>query len=319
MARIARALAIGLVGWAAQFGALAQSGANPGDASQRAEERVRAVYESRAASLDRLWARVVFELKFRDAEGVARSEQGEGHLQFREPGRLALTLGKVGQRVLYLGCDPDRFWFIDMTDGGRAHVGRNANVGKPCMEETGLPANPADVLWMLGVSRLPEGAVGRVGGGAGEARILATTPTGRLRITAAVETGEPSRIELLPSAADEGSAWVGVPTIVASLSEYTSVDLRAGGAPARVPHKIVMEARASEMTLTLWIFDPVRGTERQLPPEAFDVEFLIETLAPARLRRLDAPCDDVRLPETPESGSPADRTPAPGPAESTPR
>lgn len=307
MARTGRALGsvcIGLLTGAMAWG----QGAPPnGETDSRPETRVQRAYEARADSLSRLWARVVFELKFKDADGAQRSEQGEGHLQFLGPDRLALTLGKVGQRVLYLGCDRERFWFIDMTDGGRAHIGRNANVGKPCMEESGLPAHPTDVLWMLGVSALPEGASGRVGGGVGEARLLAATPTGRLRITASVERGEPSRIELLPATADESASWAGVPTIVASLSEYGPVEMRGGGAPARLPKKIVMEARASEMTLTLWLYDPVRGAERQLPEEAFDLDFLLDALGPTQVRWLDEACEasisDSVPPTSPETNS----------------
>ncbi len=267
------------------------------------EAKVLASYASRASSLSRLWARVVFVLEYKDADGHARSEQGEGHLQFLAPDRLALSLGKVGQRVLYLGCDHDRFWFFDMTDGGRAYVGRNANVGKPCTEDTGLPANPLDVLATLGVCALPEGSVGRIGGGVGEARIFSTTPSGRLRITAGIDTGEPSRIELLPGAAGDGATWAGSPTIVATMSEYTPVEMRGGGAPVRMPKQIVMEARAREMKLTLHLYDPVRGSEKQLPPQAFDLDHLLDRLAPASVRELDAGCDAAPLPD----GAPAQR------------
>lgn len=261
------------------------------------ESRVVASYQARAAALSRLWARVVFVLEYKDADGQARSEQGEGHLQFLGPDRLALSLGKVGQRVLYLGCDADRFWFIDMTDGGRAYVGRNTNVGKPCMEDSGLPANPLDVLATLGVRTLPDGAQGRVGGAVGEARVFVTTPSGRLRITSNVDTGEPSRIELLPGAAGDATSWAGTPTIVATMSDYAPVEMRGGGAPVRMPKQIVMEARASEMKLTLHLFDPVRGTDRQLPPQAFDLDFLLDVHAPGSIRLLDENCDGAPVDE----------------------
>lgn len=294
MARLGTALRVWMVGAAAACAGWAQHSSQQTDA--RPEARVLTAYQARAANLSRLWTRVVFELKFKDADGVDRSEQGEGHLQFLAPGRLSLTLGKVGQRVLYLGCDAERFWFIDMTEGGRAFIGRNENVGRACMEDSGLPANPSDVLWMLGVNALPADAQARVGGGVGEARVLAMTSTGRLRISASAESGEPSRIELLPAGGEEGSAWAGVPTIVASLSEYGSVEMRGGGAPARMARKITMEARASDMTLTLWLYDPMRGSEKQLPEEAFDLAFLLDALGPSEVRRLDSACDEAPAP-----------------------
>ncbi|MBY0262817.1 MAG: hypothetical protein K2Q20_10760, partial [Phycisphaerales bacterium] len=73
-------------------------------------------YNLRVASLERLSAWSNIKLTYFDEEGKPRTEEPEGRLQIVRPSKLALTLGKAGQTLFWFGSDPERYWWIDLTD-----------------------------------------------------------------------------------------------------------------------------------------------------------------------------------------------------------
>jgi hypothetical protein len=73
-------------------------------------------YNQRVANLDRVSAWSNIKLTYFDEQGEKRSEDPEGRLQIIRPNKLALTLGKAGQTVFWFGSDPERYWWIDLTD-----------------------------------------------------------------------------------------------------------------------------------------------------------------------------------------------------------
>lgn len=70
-------------------------------------------YNANIRGLDRLWSRSVVELRWKQAER-SRLEQGEGHFLMIRPDRLALTVGKLGQTLFWLGCNGQRGWIFDL-------------------------------------------------------------------------------------------------------------------------------------------------------------------------------------------------------------
>ena len=109
-------------------------------------EDVYAQAEARVGALDRFWARATVGLRYKDAEGERHYEQGEGHLQFVRPSQVALTIGKLGETYLLLGCDDERFWWIERLDIKRAFVGGQTGARDLAIERVGVPVLPTDLL-----------------------------------------------------------------------------------------------------------------------------------------------------------------------------
>ena len=111
-------------------------------------EEVYAQAEARVGALDRFWARATVGLRYKDAEGERHYEQGEGHLQFVRPSQVALTIGKLGETYLLLGCDDERFWWIERLNTKRAFVGGQNGARDLAIERVGVPVLPTDLLFL---------------------------------------------------------------------------------------------------------------------------------------------------------------------------
>jgi hypothetical protein len=107
---------------------------------------------ARAARLGKLWARATVSIDYRDSEGRKRWEQGEGHFQVIQPSKLALSVGKLGEVFLWIGCDEERYWLIDTKGAKAAYVGRHELVTRGKIEALGLPVPPRDLIALAGMS-----------------------------------------------------------------------------------------------------------------------------------------------------------------------
>ena len=112
-------------------------------------EDVRASVNARAEKLQRVWARAVTSIAWTQPDGTRRSEQGEGFFQLMQPSNLALDIGKVGEVVIWAGCDASRYWVIRRGDEKTAIVGRHDGPGSDRLMEEGLPATPLDMIELL--------------------------------------------------------------------------------------------------------------------------------------------------------------------------
>lgn len=135
-------------------------GAKPDGKTKATPEynRVAKRYNERVELLGRLFARTVVVLKYTDDEGERRSEQGEGFLQIVRPDKLAMSVNKVGKRLVWFGSDAERYWWIDLVDHKKAYVGRHDNydnLKRRGVIEPGLGLRPLDLIQMLGASPLP--------------------------------------------------------------------------------------------------------------------------------------------------------------------
>ncbi len=141
-----------------------QAGDMPALAVPAADEVVRA-HNERVALLDRLWARAVVTLRFTDESGDGRWEQGNGHFQVRDGELLALSIGKIGEVLLWVGCDAERYWLLNRVDDDRAYFGRHSEMTAQRLQRTGLLVPPRDILQLGGLQAIdPEGAVVEVKG-----------------------------------------------------------------------------------------------------------------------------------------------------------
>ncbi len=264
--------------------ALAQVQPKGGRAAPAYDE-VAKKYNERVALLGRLFARTVVVIKFTDEDGDRRSEQGEGFLQIVRPDKLAMSVSKVGKRLVWFGSDPERYWWVDLVDKKKAYIGRHDNYDKIRAEgvvQPGLGLRPLDLIQMIGTSPLPvdpakpmgatqwskDGTqlgitVRRGGGGGGK-------DSGLMRVWVDPATLEASKVELF----DATKKLV----LVSDLREYQHVDLRnRGGNAPRVASRVLIAGpedgplNGSELRMSLEGIEDNRVTD-----DAFKLDVVLD-------------------------------------------
>lgn len=110
-------------------------------------------FNQRVRLLDRVSARANILLTYFDEDGNERTEDPEGRLQVVRPNKLALSLGKAGQVIFWFGCDPEQYWWIDMSDRDKriAAIGRHEFFDDATAVRIGLPIKPLDLIRLMGV------------------------------------------------------------------------------------------------------------------------------------------------------------------------
>lgn len=112
--------------------------------------------------LDRISARANILITYYDEEGKEKTEDPEGRLQIIRPNKLALSLGKAGQILFWFGCDPEQYWWIDLSEKGKrlAAVGRHEKFDDATAARIGLPIKPLDLIRMIGIVKMDPVAKG---------------------------------------------------------------------------------------------------------------------------------------------------------------
>ncbi|GMV24969.1 MAG: hypothetical protein AMXMBFR58_10000 [Phycisphaerae bacterium] len=112
---------------------------------------VAANYNLVVKPLNRLWARVELRIVGVDDEGEKFDETAEGYLQFVRPGKVALTVKKVGETYFSLGSSLDRYWWMDLRKPRTALIGTLARATPAAVEKFGVPVHPLDLIDLTGV------------------------------------------------------------------------------------------------------------------------------------------------------------------------
>jgi len=250
-------------------------------------DEIASAHNARVARLDRIWSRAAVQLRFTDADGRSRREQGEGHLQVLQPDRLALSVGKLGEVVFWLGSDSERFWWFELGDNSAAAVARHENAMKPCVGESPVPVHPLDLLDLLGVTALPaRSAVAPVLGPGGRVVVDVPARAGARRVYFDPQTMRPARVELWLPGAEE-------PAVEATLTEYERVDVPSeGGVDPRVASRVSVRVRETGAELVLFLSDLNDGSRPgRLESFVFDFDELVGAHRPSRVVRLDEACE----------------------------
>ncbi len=287
VAALALALSVAPLGCGTTRRAGSPAAAAPARALPNYDE-IRSAYNRRTDRLGRVWGRAVVTIGFVDSRGKRRSEQGEGHFQLIQPSRLALSIGKLGEVLVWIGCDEDRYWLIDPKESKRAYVGRHDLVTAEKVERMGLPAAPLDLIRLTGATPLPASNPGVVFGwgksaGGGE-RLIVESPEGERvwRYTIDPDLSLPERIELLRKA-DRTIL------LTATLENFEAVQLRGvGGFHPLMAARLTAEApeSGSQMRASLWGMND--GGSTRLSAENFDFEALLGILGVTPVIDLDA-------------------------------
>lgn len=206
--------------------------------------RFREFQQRRVAALREFWARIDGELNWIDSDGRKRSRLGEGHVTWRLPHHFALTLGKLGEVMMWVGADDERFWVIQkVPEQTRAFVCRIENMDSPKTEKLELSVHPTEVLDLLGLGELPHELIAtpRIADG-GETYIFLTAGnryTRRVYVNAS--RWLPTRVDLL-------DATTKVIAISSRLGMYAPVLDRTGrhDAIALAPTEVLIQRAATE-------------------------------------------------------------------------
>jgi hypothetical protein len=105
------------------------------------------------------YARGVIEIDWIDEAGNRHTDQGDLDFWVDAPGCMALRVGKLGEDLLWLGCNAEHYWLFDLTDDDEPIliVGRLQNFSQ---DMTGQPlaVAPWSLLDLLGLAAVPDPA-----------------------------------------------------------------------------------------------------------------------------------------------------------------
>lgn len=113
-------------------------------------------YNKQVEGLDRVWGQANVLVRYIDQAGERRFEQGEGFLTVIRPNKLALSIGKLGETLFWLGCDADRYWWFDLTQRPRVgFVGRHTGPGRDLPDNPAATIDPRHLLAVLNLLPIP--------------------------------------------------------------------------------------------------------------------------------------------------------------------
>jgi hypothetical protein len=228
---------------------------------------------------ERLRARATVQVRYTDDDGQRRFEQGEGLFRMENSGAIALSAGKVGETLFWLGCDDRRYWWFDLAGKERtAFVGLHDGAGQG-RGGVASAVNPRALPRLMG--RVPMTGRGTTEWSK-DGRLLGVTTrlsSGFERRWLDPKTLEAAKIEVYDEARQ--------PVLIADLGKYEFMNIAGQGAPGpRVPTTIFIGHPATGTELRLYLEDPDDG--RGMDPAAFDFIKLSASLRVSRTIDLDA-------------------------------
>lgn len=233
-------------------------------------------YNSHIERLDKLWARALIRMWYTDEKGERHSDQGDdGHLQVvRGEGKLSFDIGKLGKTYFHLGCDDERYWWMDLSEERVAWVGRHANAARHRVGNSPLPIHPLDMIDLLALTLLPVSDVGtdpgRVVSSADGDLIAVIVPSrwGHRRVWLEPETYRPVYIELLDSS--------GKAVVFSKLGRPREVIVRGESRPWPIfSSEVLIEMPYSDTRVRLRLSDLEnrKGGQKDMP---FEFDRLVE-------------------------------------------
>ena len=241
-----------------------------------------AQHDKNLARIDRLWARAVVELHWQDEKGK-HFEQGDGNLMIVLPNRVALTVGKLGNTMLWAGCDSHHYWLFDLRDEPLVYVGSHAKANHHNPLNLPIQIRPLDLVQLTGLVPItpPSGTTPKVDWN--EGCYLIEPPGQHRRLWLDPQTARPARIELLTAS--------GQSRIVCRLSRWQrmAIDGIAPGGFPWVATRMEIKLIGEEATITLFLSEPTDGrANNRIKAKAFSLDHLTQVFKPRRYVDLDA-------------------------------
>jgi len=240
--------------------------------------------------MDRLWSRTVIRAWYRDKNGKERQDQFEGHLQFLRPDQLLLTFDKVGNTYAALGCNQQKYWWIEkgQEGGGKAYVGDTAKATPERIAELGLPVHPLNFVELLGITPLPEEDAAD-----GETKAEWSPDGQHLVVTAPGRLGQrrlwldpvrhiPLRVDLL----DTGGEVAISATLEPRKYQFVAVRSPRDDWTPVVPGELEAVQQSDGLRVRMTLFDPETAGSKP-KPTVFDLDRLLKILEVQQVIPLD--------------------------------
>lgn len=251
-------------------------------------------YNANIAAVDQLWARASVKLFYRNQQGKWKTETGEDSLfMFQRPGRVALSLGKLGKTALWAGCDQQRYWLFDLIENRTAWVGSTAALEGLAPEDYPLPVHPQRLVALLGLTPLDtlvatDARTVRYDNGS----FVIDAPAQQLRLWLDPATALPRQIILLgddgqPRIWSKLSGELRVATAQPPPQETVSDTVSVPRLAARA--ELILAGTDGSLTLALRDATDARADPRQARAlsNAFDFDTLTRALRPQHVIDLD--------------------------------
>ncbi|MEM9063941.1 MAG: hypothetical protein AAGB51_00460 [Planctomycetota bacterium] len=246
------------------------------------EDAARAYNES-IAYRDRVWARIVLQVRTPKEDGGLRRDQIEGYLQVARPNKVSIQLHKLGETLFLFGSDDNRYWWFDLSesDDKFAAVGRHKQAGPDTAGRLGIPVQPLELIALIGVRPLPEaGGTIRVSAD-GQRYVIEPPAEGEARTTILIdpETRAAIGAELRDAAG----------VLLASAEYQGSQEFFVEGAAlgvAEIPRRYFIRVPGEEAEISIRLSDP---KNQRLVRAVFDLEGLLRRFRIGRVIDLDEP------------------------------
>lgn len=255
-------------------------------------------YNARVRDLAGLRAAATLVIETKGADGKRSKEQVEGFLQMVRPRQVSLRLDKVGQTIFVLGSNDSNYWWIDLTEGAKALVGRHDGPGV-FAPDVDVPVHPMDMMELLAVTPLPVEPIGaKPPKWSQDGRLLWITLPGANRVPGRQygsrrygldpeQNWAPVRVELVDAQ--------GTLAVWSDLTRYEPVRVdmsaRAAGfdeAAPRMATRVEITVPRLNVTTLMALFNPENpGTKMRM--RSFDLEALVQAYGVKEVFDLDAP------------------------------
>lgn len=234
-------------------------------------------HNARVARLDRLWARAIVTLRFTDENGNEKWEQGDGYFQMRDASKLALSIGKVGEVLLWIGCDEERYWVLNRLNDPIAYTGRHDLLTGERLARAGLPVPPRELLRLGGLLPIDSDGVEVSRDAEGFTLVTTSDDAGAWRYVfePAPTDDMPLRVERL-DADDEV-------VLRASLEQPGTVKVQDGlGFPPRTFGRLLVTHEPTGDSISILLDgDIIDGRRRGVPKkQVFDLDVLLDAYGP---------------------------------------
>lgn len=240
--------------------------------------QVVAKYNANLEKFDHLWCRATVQMQWEEADGKMRTEQGDSsQLMAVLPDELALSVGKLGQALVWIGADAKQYWFIDLSSEPKsAHIGRHEHFERHRAMGQALMIRPHDVPKLAGWVQLPLTPSGRVT--TTEAGYVIEPASGDQRVTVDPKTTLPVKIELLDP--------TGRVIVMSTLNKPDGVETEGThiGAWPRINRFVELTSPMTKGWLRLHLSDmtDARGqndsAKRRAMKRAFDFDYLVKAM-----------------------------------------
>lgn len=243
-------------------------------------------YNAVVAAYDHLWSPVALRIKSPDPEtGKLVEELLDGHLQAVTPDRVALRIDKLSETYAYLGCDPERYWWIDVK-AATAIVGTHAKATPESLARFELPVQPLDLVELLGIMPMDPAGYGATRWSKDGKRLglLSRSRSGNRLVWVDPTTFEPREIELTDS---EGRVTI---TSVLTRPERIPIDGEPGS-KARIATNHEIRFAEGDMTIVVRLQGPENRRNR-VRQQAFDYEGVLRTFGVREILDADAPPEE---------------------------